>query len=275
MPRSIYKSASDLAAMVPAGLLTASALDAVAAAIEPGVTTLELDAIAERTIRAGGGEPNFALVPGYRHTICASVNDAVVHGMPNDVPLKPGDLVSIDCGALLGGWNGDSARTFLVPGGEDAARNAVAAELSRVTEGAMWRGLAAVATSRHLHAVGEAIEDWIDEQGDYGILDDYTGHGIGRDMHEDPTVYNYRVRGRGPVIKPGLALAIEPLVTAGSNEVKTDADEWTVRTVDGSLGAHWEHTILVHARGVWVSTAVDGGAAGLAPHGVTPVDPRA
>jgi len=275
MPRSIYKSASDLAAMVPAGLLTASALDAVAAAIEPGVTTLELDAIAERTIRAGGGEPNFALVPGYRHTICASVNDAVVHGMPNDVSLKPGDLVSIDCGALLDGWNGDSARTFLVPGGEDAARNAVAAELSRVTEGAMWRGLAAVATSRHLHAVGEAIEDWIDEQGDYGILDDYTGHGIGRDMHEDPTVYNYRVRGRGPVIKPGLALAIEPLVTAGSNEVKTDADEWTVRTVDGSLGAHWEHTILVHARGVWVSTAVDGGAAGLAPHGVTPVDPRA
>lgn len=258
--------------MLPAGDLTRAALDAVEAAIEPGITTLELDAIAERVIRDGGGEPNFALVPGYHHTVCASVNDAVVHGIPNDTPLEPGDLVSIDCGALLNGWNGDSARTFLVPGG-DAVTVETARRVSDACRAAMWAGVASLASSRHLGQVGADIEAAVDAAGSFGILDDYTGHGIGRSMHEDPTLFNYATRSRGPVIKPGLAICVEPMITAGGKDVTVDDDEWTVRTADGSLAAHWEHTVLVHAGGVWVSTAPDGGAAGLAAHGVTPVRP--
>ena len=264
--------------MLPAGELTCRALDAVEAAIRPGLSTLDLDAIAERTIRDGGGEPNFALVPGYHHTVCASVNDVVVHGMPNDRVLEVGDLVSIDCGALLDGWNGDSARTFLVEGETSDAitpeRREAAESLSAACRHAMWTGVAALAKRRHLGEVGADIERDVQAAGPFGILDDYTGHGIGRSMHEEPTVFNYATRGRGPVIKPGLAVCIEPLLTGGGNAVDVDADEWSVRTVDGSLGAHWEHTVLVHGGGIWVSTAPDGGVAGLAPYGVTPTRPQ-
>lgn len=275
--RSIYKRPEDIAAMVPAGELTRKALDAVEAAIRSGITTLELDAIAEETVRAGGGIPNFALVPGYRHTVCASVNDAVVHGIPNRRPLEPGDLVSIDAGAKLGGWNGDSARTFLVPGGSPE-RIAEATRLSDVTKASMWAGIAKLASAKHLSEVSGAIEDVIfareDEDGlPLGILEEYAGHGIGRDMHEAPEILNYRTRGRGPVVKPGLCVCIEPMVTSGSEEVGEDLDGWTVRTLDGSLGAHWEHTVLVHRDGIWVSTAPEGGREGLAPFGVVPVLP--
>lgn len=278
MRNSIYKSAAELAAMVPAGLLTASALDAVEAAIRPGITTLELDAIAEATIRGGGGVPNFQLVDGYSHTVCASVNDAVVHGIPDERPLEPGDLVSIDCGALLDVWNGDSARTFLVPGlpqREDAeVWVAEATRVSESTRAVMWEGIASVATARHLNDIGTAIEAAIERQpGPLGNLEQYTGHGIGRDMHEEPTVFNYRVRRRGPVVKAGLAICIEPMLTGGTGDVVVDDDEWTVRSADRTLAAHWEHTVLRHAGGIWVSTAPDGGAAGLAAHGVVPVAP--
>lgn len=259
--------------MLPAGRLTCEALDAVERAVEPGVTTLELDSIARTTIEAGGGESNFALVPGYAHTICASVDDAVVHGIPSDEPLRPGQLLSVDCGAQLDGWNGDSARTFVVPGEAPPARLAEARRASDACRSVMWVGIAALATNRHLGRVGAAMERAVDDLGSFGILMDYTGHGIGRSMHEDPTVYNYEVPGRGPVIKPGLAVCIEPMITGGADDVREDDDGWTVRTLDGSLGAHWEHTVLVHAGGVWVSTSPDGGAAGLAPHGVVPVPP--
>lgn len=275
--RSIYKRPDDVAAMVPAGELTRAALDAVEQAIKPGITTAELDAIAERTIRDGGGIPNFALVPGYRHTVCASVNDAVVHGIPNRRPLEPGDLVSIDAGAKLNGWNGDSARTFLVPGGTPE-RIAEATRLSDATKASMWAGIAKLATAKHLSEVSAAIEECILEHEErqgapLGILEDYAGHGIGRDMHEAPEILNYRTRGRGPVVKAGLCVCIEPMVTSGSPEVGEDLDGWTVRTLDGSLGAHWEHTVLVHADGIWVSTAPEGGREGLASFGVTPVLP--
>lgn len=264
--------------MVPAGVLTARALDAVEAAVRPGVSTLDLDAIAEQTIRAAGGVPNFQLVEGYSHTVCASVNDAVVHGIPDDRPLEAGDVVSIDCGALLDGWNGDSARTFIVPG-EVSKPDAQAwlAEANRVsdaTRAAMWAGIASVAKARHLNDVGGAIEDAIEEQpGPLGNLEQYTGHGIGRDMHEEPTVFSYRVRRRGPVVKAGLAICIEPMLTGGSGDVVVDSDGWTVRSADGTVAAHWEHTVLRHAGGIWVSTAEDGGAAGLATFGVVPVRP--
>nr|WP_309777354.1 type I methionyl aminopeptidase [Curtobacterium sp. SORGH_AS_0776] len=267
---SIYKTPDELRAMVRPGLLTHDALTAVRDAIRPGITTGELDAIAERVIRDGGGIPNFQLVPGYRHTLCVSVNDEIVHGIPGERVLQPGDVVSVDAGAEVDGWNGDSAFTVVVPGG-DAGVSAARQMLSDTTERALWHGIAALAHAKHLHEVGAVIEDAIDETGAWGIVEDYTGHGIGRSMHEDPPVFNYRVRGAGPAVKPGLVVAIEPMVTAGTIDSSTDDDEWTVRTLDGSDAAHWEHSIAVHADGIWVLTAADGGAAGLAPLGVTPV----
>jgi methionyl aminopeptidase len=267
---SIYKTPDELRAMVRPGLLTAAALDAVRVAIRPGVTTGELDAIAERTIRDGGGVPNFQLVPGYRHTLCVSVNDEIVHGIPGDRVLQAGDIVSVDAGAEVDGWNGDSAFTLVVPGG-DAAVSTERQKLCDTTERSLWHGIAALSMAKNLHEVGAAVEDAIEETGAWGIVEDYTGHGIGRSMHEDPPVFNYRVRGAGPAVKPGLVVAIEPMVTAGTIDSSTDADEWTVRTLDGSDAAHWEHSVAVHTGGVWVLTAADGGAAGLAPLGVTPV----
>jgi methionyl aminopeptidase len=275
--QGIYKTPGELRRMLEPGLLTAASLDAVAAAIRPGVTTGELDALAEKTIRDGGGVPNFQLVPGYRHTVCASVNADVVHGIPGDRVLRAGDLVSIDSGAEVDGWNGDSARSFVVAGPADPAVPADVVEarqrLSDVTEQSLWRGIAALASARHLNEVGAAIEEYIESQGSYGILEDYVGHGIGRSMHEEPPVFNYRVRGNGPAVKPGLVVAIEPMVTAGGIDTVTQDDDWTVTTADGSDSAHWEHSVAVHADGIWVLTAADGGASGLAPLGIRPVRP--
>lgn len=275
--RSIYKTPAQLRAMVEPGLITAAALDAVRAMIAPGVTTAELDAEANRVITGRGAESNFQLVRGYFHTVCASVNEQVVHGIPGDRALEPGDIISIDCGAQFKGWNGDSAITVVVP---DAARPDLVArreELSRVTEGSMWAGIAALANARHVGDVGTAIEAFILAQGDsavsgkpYGILREYVGHGIGRKMHEAPTVFNYRTSDPGPEVKPGLVLAIEPMVTAGTEETIVEDDDWTVSTTDGSDGSHWEHSVAVHDGGIWVLTAPDGGKAGLAPFGVEP-----
>lgn len=267
----IYKKPDELRRLVAPGLLTSASLDAVAAAIRPGVTTGELDAIAERVIRDGGGEPNFMLVPGYRHTVCSSVNADVVHGIPGGRVLQPGDIVSIDSGAQLDGWNGDSARSFVLDGDPDDDRALVRTTLNRVTEQSLWHGIAALASAKHLNEVGDAIEGYVEEQGEFGILEDYVGHGIGRSMHEEPPVFNYRVRGRGPAVRPGLVVAIEPMITAGGIDTVTQDDDWTVTTVDGSDAAHWEHSVAVHADGIWVLTAADGGAAGLAPFGIMPV----
>lgn len=267
----IYKTPDEMRRMIAPGLLTAASLDAVQAAIRPGITTGELDLIAERVIVAGGGEPNFKLVPGYVNTVCASVNSDVVHGIPGARVIEAGDIVSIDSGAQFEGWNGDSARTFVVAGGADPAVDAIRTRLNDVTEQSLWHGIAALASARHLNEVGAAIEEYIESQGDYGILEDYVGHGIGRDMHEDPPVFNYRVRGNGPTVKPGLVVAIEPMVTAGGIDTVTQDDDWTVTTADGSDAAHWEHSVAVHAGGIWVLTAADGGASGLEPLGIHPV----
>lgn len=267
----IYKSAAELELMVAPGLATAASLRAVRAAIAPGVTTDKLDAIAEKTIRDLGGVPNFSKEPGYRHTICSSINDDIVHGIPGDRVLLPGDIVSIDSGAELGGWNGDAAISVVIP---DPTKPQLVAERQRladVTELSLWHGIAALATAKYLNQVGAAIEEYIESMGDYGILEDYVGHGIGRAMHEEPPVFNYRVRDRGPLVKPGLVVAIEPMVTLGGIDTFTREDDWTVATIDGSAAAHWEHSVAVHAGGIWVLTAEDGGAAALAPLGVTPV----
>jgi len=271
--KSIYKSPAQMRLMVAPGLATAASLAAVRALIRPGVTTLELDAAAEAAIIARGGASNFKLEPGYRHTICASVNDDVVHGIPNARELEPGDIVSIDSGAVIDGWNGDAAFSFVIPD-SDPGRAAVIAErekLSHVTEQSLWVGIAQLSRARHLNEVGEAIEDYIESQGTYGILTDYVGHGIGRSMHEAPSVFNYRVRQKGPDVKPGLVVAIEPMVVLGDIDTYTRDDDWTVATTDGAAAAHWEHSVAVHKDGIWVLTAEDGGAAALAPLGVTPV----
>ncbi|MBG6055612.1 methionyl aminopeptidase [Salinibacterium sp. CAN_S4] len=268
--RKLYKTAEELRLMVQPGRLTAAALTAVRAAITPGVTTLELDAIAEKVIRDGGGVPNFMKEPGYRHTICASVNDEIVHGVPGARVIMPGDLVSIDCGAEVGGWNGDAAFSVVVPDPQRPEVVAQRQQLSDATEGSLWAGIAALASARKLNDVSAAIEDALTGGWEYGIVEDYTGHGIGRSMHEDPPVFNYRVRGSSPDVRPGLVVAIEPMVTMGGIDSHVLDDDWTVATDDEQDAAHWEHSIAVHADGIWVLTSDDGGASKLAPFGVTP-----
>ncbi|MGC5224375.1 type I methionyl aminopeptidase [Micromonospora sp. DT81.3] len=269
--RSIYKSPAQLRSMVEPGLITAAALDAVRALVAPGVTTIELDAAASAVITGRGARSNFQLVRGYRHTICASINEQVVHGIPGDRALEAGDIVSIDCGAEFAGWNGDSAVTFVL---DDPTRPELVAErreLSRVTEGSLWAGIASLASAANVADVGAAVQGYIEDQpGTYGILREYVGHGIGRKMHESPSVFNYRVSDPGPEVRPGLVLAIEPMVVAGSDATFVEDDDWTVSTLDGSVGSHWEHSVAVHDGGIWVLTAPDGGAAGLAPFGVVP-----
>jgi methionyl aminopeptidase len=248
-----------------AGLLVGETLELLRRAVVPGVTTLELDTLAETNIRDHGGIPSFK---GYSHppfpaTICASVNDEVVHGIPGPRVLVEGDVISIDCGAIVDGWHGDAAVT--VPVGEvaDDVR-----ELLRVTEESLWRGMAAARLGGRVTDISHAIETYVRSQGRYGILEDYTGHGIGTEMHMAPNVPNYGRRGRGPTIVEGLALAVEPMVTMGSKHTDLLEDEWPVATVDGSYAAHFEHTFTVTPQGAWVLTAVDGGQARLAELGV-------
>ncbi len=273
--RSLYKTPAQLRGMVEPGLITADALDAVRALVAPGVTTEELDAAASALITSRGAESNFQLVRGYRHTTCISVNDEVVHGIPGERVLAAGDIVSIDAGAQFRGWNGDSAITIVVPDAERPDVVAARQRLSEVTEGSLWAGIAALASARRVGEIGDAVQGYIERAAaadgvEYGILRDYVGHGIGRKMHEGPTVFNYRVPDLGPEVRPGLCLAIEPMVTSGSDETFVEDDDWTVTTVDGSDGCHWEHSVAVHDGGIWVLTAHDGGAAGLAPYGVIP-----
>lgn len=275
MSRSEFelKTPEQLIAMRKAGLITAMALDAVKKACVAGVSTLELDRIANETIESQGAHSNFQLVAGYNHTICASVNHEVVHGIPaQERILEAGDILSVDCGAEIDGWNGDSAITIVVPNSEgllpDSESVKSRVELSRVTEGSLWAGIAALARAERLGEIGAAVEDFIKSQGRYGILEDYVGHGIGRHMHEEPPVYNFRTKLLGPKVTPGLAVAIEPMVTAGSNKTKVLADGWTVVSKDGSDASHWEHSVAVTESGVWVLTAKDGGKARLEALGV-------
>lgn len=276
--RSVYKSPAELRSLAVAGRATAAALAEARRLLVVGATPLELDAAADRIIGERGGRSNFQLVPGYRHTLCVSVDDDVVHGIPGERPFRPGDIVSVDGGAEVDGWNGDAAFTLVLP---DPSRPDVVAareRLSSVTEQALWHGVAALARATHLNEVGAAIEDFVVAQSDgagsdhrYGILTDYVGHGIGRTMHEEPPVFNYRVDRKGAAVRPGLVVAIEPMIVAGSIDTFVRDDDWTVTTSDGSDAAHWEHSVAVHSGGIWVLTADDGGAAALAEHGIVPV----
>jgi len=259
-----YKTPEQIALMRAAGLVVSDALAAMRDAVAPGVSTAKLDQIADEVIRTAGAVPSFKGYQGYPATICASVNSQVVHAIPSaGQVLRDGDLISIDCGAVLNGWHGDAAIT--VPVGQ--VKPALV-DLTAAAEASLWAGIKAAARgarSGHgrLTDISRAVEVSIRGSGKYGIVDGYGGHGIGTEMHQDPHVLNYGRPGRGPRLVPGLCLAIEPMVTIGSPRTVELSDGWTVVTQDGSVAAHVEHTVALFADGAWVLTAADGGAAEL------------
>lgn len=283
-PRLELKTPAQIRTMRKAGRVTRAALEAARAACVPGATTADVDAAGARVIAEAGARSNFKGYHGFPGTLCVSVNEEIVHGIPGDRVLEAGDIVSIDGGAIVGGFHGDSAITVFVGGAE--AASAEDRELSRVTEAAMWAGIAAFATATRVGEIGAAIEETVDDLGSaaalsqslgterrrgFGLITEYTGHGIGTQMHMEPEVLNYAAKQLGPKIKPGLVLCIEPMLTAGSAASEVLADDWTVVTSDGSHASHWEHAVARHSAGIWVLTSPDGGAAGLAPYGITPV----
>jgi methionyl aminopeptidase len=246
--------------MREAGLLVADTLRALAAAAVPGVTTAELDALAEERIRAAGGVPSFKGYHGFPATICTSVNEEIVHGIPSPAKrLRPGDVISIDCGAIVDGWHADAALTTGVGSIAPGYR-----ALLEACEDALWDGLAQARPGARLTDISHAVERGVRRAGAYGIVEEYVGHGIGTEMHMDPAVPNYGPSGRGPRLEAGMALAVEPMVVLGSPETMLLDDDWTVVAADGSWSAHFEHTVAITADGPWVLTAHDGGAGRLA-----------
>jgi len=247
------KSSDQLATMRAAGLVVARTLARVAEITAAGVTTAELDDCAAQSIRDEGATPSFLGYHGFPAHICVSVNDEVVHGIPGTRVIAEGDVVSIDCGAIIDNWHGDAAVTVLVGDVAPDLR-----ELSRVTEESLWAGLAAARPGNRLSDIGHAVESVVRARGDvYGIVEEYVGHGIGSSMHMEPAVPNYGRPGRGPRLVPGMALAVEPMVILGDPTVEVLDDEWTVVASDGSHASHWEHTVAITEDGPWVLTALD------------------
>ena len=268
------KTPDELRLMRRAGLVVAAALAATVAEVRPGVRTHDLDAVATGVIRSAGAEPSFLGygaedgVGGFPGVVCLSVNEQVVHGLPGDRTLVAGDLLSLDCGAVVEGWHGDSAVTVAV-----GSVVPELIELSETTRAALWHGIAAARLGGHVADISTAVETFVRAAGrPYGIVEDYVGHGIGSSMHQPPDVPNVLPRGvfsgRGAKIVEGLALAVEPMLTLGAPDNHVLDDDWTVVTDDGQPAAHWEHTMTVTRHGLWVLTAEDGGEAMLAAHGV-------
>jgi methionyl aminopeptidase len=261
------KTPAEIGKMRAAGLVVAEGLAAMSDAAVAGTSTYELDQLARSVLDAHGAKSNFLGYHGslyYPGVICASVNDEIVHGIPSrDRVLADGDLISIDFGAILDGWNGDAAITVSVGAVSDEV-----GKLSAACEKSLWDGLAAARLNGRLTDISHAVETSVRASGNYGIVENYGGHGIGTAMHMEPHVLNYGPPGRGPALVEGMALAIEPMITIGSPHTSERADEWTVVTTDGSLAAHWEHTVALLADGPWVLTAPDGGRAQLSARGV-------
>lgn len=245
----VCKSPAEIEKMRAASQLVARILDELAAMVEPGVSTADLDAAAEQKVRAAGAEPAFKGYRGYPATLCASANEQVIHGIPNRTPLKAGDIISLDMGVKLAGYYGDSAVT--VPVGavsEDAAR------LLRVTQEALEKGIAQVRVGGRVSDIGHAIQQHVEANG-FSVVREFVGHGIGASLHEEPQIANYGEPGRGPRLTEGMTLAIEPMVNMGKPAVKVLSDGWTAVTKDGSLSAHFEHTVAVGKNGPDVLTA--------------------
>ncbi len=267
-PKVQYKTIDQMRLMRKAGLVLANALDEAVAAAVPGARTGDLDTAFAKVLAQADATSNFLGYYGFPATICVSVNEEVVHGIPGERTLQDGDILSIDGGCIIDGWHADSARTVIV-GPADPAD----VRLSEVTEAAMWRGIAALASGTHVGDVGGAIDDYVHSVDGpaLGILEDYVGHGIGTEMHQAPDVLNYRTSHRGPKIRSGLCLAIEPMLVRGSIDTAVLSDDWTVVTTDRSRASQWEHSVAVHDGGIWVLTAHDGGAKRLGELGVTAV----
>jgi len=251
----ILKTPGEIDAMAASGAVLAAAHEAMAAAVAVGVTTRELDVIAEQTIRAAGAEPAFLGYQGFPATICPSVNDQVVHAIPGGYALADGDLISIDCGAVLDGWVSDAARTYVVGTG-----NAEAVRLAEVTRRSLAAGIGAAAVGNRIGDIGHAVQTVVEAAG-FSCVQSLVGHGVGRSMHEPPNVPNFGTPGTGEPLVDGLVIAIEPMVNAGGPDVMLGPDGWTVTTRDGTLSAHWEHTVAITAAGPRILTAGPGGSA--------------
>ena len=250
-PEIQVKSPEQIARMYAAGQVVARTLSVLKEAVRPGVSTAELDSIAEREIRGAGAVPSFLGYFGYPSAICTSVNEQVVHGIPDkDQVLRAGDVISTDCGAILDGWHGDSALSVGV-GSIDPADQA----MLDACAASMWAGIAQAVDGHRLGDISHAVEQSVLQSGDYGLIREYTGHGIGTEMHMEPVVRNYGPPGQGARLRSGMALAIEPMITRGGRQVAELDDGWTVITVDGSRAAHFEHTVAITPEGPWVLTA--------------------
>ena len=242
----VLKSRGEVDIMDQANRIVLRVLDGIAERIRPGVTTRELDRFAEETIRGAGGVPAFLNYKGYPATLCTSRNDVIVHGIPNGQPLAEGDILGVDCGVVYKGYYGDAARTFAVgPVSPEAER------LIAVTRRALEIAVESVRPDRRLSDIGHAVQIYVESQG-FSVVREFVGHGIGSALHEEPQVPNFGAPGKGPRLKPGLVLAIEPMVNAGTPEVEIDADGWTARTQDGSLSAHFEYSVAVTEDGARV-----------------------
>lgn len=239
------KTEDEIELMREANLLVGRTLALMARNIKPGVTTLQLDKLAEEFIRDNGAEPTFKGFPNpyggpFPASICTSVNETVVHGVPSEkTVLRDGDIISIDCGTLLNGYNGDSCYTFCVGEVRDEVK-----KLLRVTKESLYKGIEAAVAGHHIGDIGYAVQTHCEKEG-YGVVRELTGHGIGREMHEEPNVPNYGSRGNGKMLKAGMCIAIEPMITMGSRHIGLMPDKWSIRTQDGSIAAHFEHTIAV------------------------------
>jgi methionyl aminopeptidase len=239
------KTEDEIELMRAANLLVGDTLAEIAKMIKPGVTTAQMNSVAEEYIRDHGAVPTFLGFPNpyggpFPASICTSVNDVVVHGVPNDTPLEEGDIVSVDCGTLLNGFNGDSCYTFCVGEVSDEVK-----ALLKTTKESLYKGIEAALPGKRIGDIGASVQEHCTTAG-YGVVKEFVGHGIGRDMHEDPQVPNYGRRGNGPMIKNGLCIAIEPMITLGDPSVYMMPDRWTIKTRDGKVAAHFEHTIAVH-----------------------------
>jgi methionyl aminopeptidase len=250
--------------MRAAGLVVARTLGVLRDAAQPGITTADLDRIAGREIAGAGATPSFLGYFGYPATICTSVNEQIVHGIPDPAQrLSAGDIISIDCGAVLDGWHGDAALTIAIGAITEQERALIDA-----CETALWAGIAQAVPGRRLGDISSAVERSVVASGPFGIIREYTGHGIGTRMHMDPAVPNYGQPGHGLRLQDGMALAIEPMITLGSEETVELSDGWTVVTADASRAAHFEHTVAITPDGPWVLTAEDGGLSRRAPGAV-------
>ncbi|NBI30372.1 type I methionyl aminopeptidase [Chengkuizengella marina] len=247
----ICKSEAELNYMREAGRIVAETHREIAKVIQPGITTLEIDRIAEKFIRSQNASPSFKGYNGFPASVCASVNEELVHGFPSERVLNEGDIISIDIGAEYNGYHGDSAWTYPVGSISNEAQR-----LLDVTEKSLYAGLEEAKPDVRLYTISHAIQKCIEDEG-FSVVREYVGHGIGANLHEEPQIPNFGIPNRGPRLKPGMVLAIEPMVVAGERYVKTLDDDWTVVSEDGTLCAHFEHTIAITTDGYEILTKVD------------------